>query len=271
MIQSKLIEVYTDLCGSKFCNFSQDFISTNFGTELTKLIETHSGQKLRLVFDKQEPDSILTLIQTAVAKSGLKAKFESLVYPTNFFRTTKDDLEKKVFTETILDWEQYRANFVITEVTTQSLDYLVVFKDFLVSSFAVCRDKSKPEFAKVNPKRKDQIINQFDANFGQRNQKTFCISSKTGKIVGFFSLFNVFKETQLANVAGMTSLEFGYKDSSKLPILCAAILNEFYINEFFASSKSLSFSNSKAPIAQKYKDLGFEVDLGRKCVVVKCH
>jgi hypothetical protein len=260
MNQQKFIQSYTDLCGSVFLTLESGLNLEQVKIAFESLhFETLSTAKLRILFDGYEPEDIQNLLET------LAPNYSVNTYSTNFFHATRSDLEKKVFVGTDLDWELYRQSFLITEVTAKSHDHIAVLKDFLITSFATCQDKSKTEFGKTNTERRKEILDNFENNFSNLSQKTFCVSSKTGKIVGFFSLYNVFEEVQLAGVAGLTTLDaFVFRDSPKLPILCAAIVNEFYTNEFFAFGKSLNFSNSKDVVAKKYSELGFETSNSRK-------
>jgi N-acetylglutamate synthase-like GNAT family acetyltransferase len=251
---------YQDLSGSTFITL--DNTDNLLGANLKNAVENAPGGSVKIVTDSTYPEKIYSQLKELFPKSQVSN------YDTNFFVVTKEELEKKVFASSLLDWEIYRNDFVVSKMLWSDISTEEVLLNLLVNSFAVNHNKQSQSFGLLNKKRETIISANLKKNFLNDNTQTFMVSDRLNNLVGCFSLNSVLgKECQLSNVAGISSFKNSY-NGKKLPILCACVLNEYYTNERYSGLEKLTFSNSKTSVASFYSQLGFSINKNRKGWIV---
>ena len=252
--------IFADLSGAVFVTIRDYsvFEDVNFAKDIVKWLK---NSKVRLLFDGLDTDIVIDKLNYL----SLNLKIEE--YTTSFFAVKRLDLEHKIWQDTELDWDNFRQDFLTIKVETNDQESVDILTNFLITSFGVDWNKNSLSYAQPKLNRQTQIQDQLQQNLKNNFMQSFLVINKSGQLVGCFSLTNVMGECQLSNVAGLSTFENTYQ-KPKLAILCSAIVNEFYTNEFYSGSDSLTFSNSKLPVATKYSNLGFESNVSRKGLII---
>ncbi len=252
-------QIYQDLSGGIFATITapKDIFNPDFVVQVRAFLAI---DKVRILSDYTNQQEIKDKINSTflIPNSTLQLN----PYSTNFFAVQMKDLEHNIFTSSELDWEKYRQEFAVIKIETNNSQMLSILSNFLTTSFAVDHNKKSLTFGQVKESRKQSILDNLSINIHNKFIQTFLILTRSGDVVGCFSLANVLDECQLSNVAGLCTLPNNYS-GKKLGVLCSAIVNEYYTNEFFSAAKSLTFSNSKETVANLYSNLGFEKNKNR--------
>jgi hypothetical protein len=253
---------FFDLAGSHFVTLPSGLNTTQ--TELflsSKENLWNSNQTSKLVFDNYEIDNIELIIDKIARDKKLHVEIKD--YNSNFFALTRKEAAQWL-TKNPFD------GFEIEQITKNNKPDIEIVKNLLISSFAVKISKNSDGQTIFEPKeeRENLILNNFDNVFDQAGLFTYLLKSETGQIVGSYSLYNVENEVQLSAVAGRTTLENGFKGKKLLP-LCQAMIWSFLNEPKFATLDSLTLSNSKAPVAQLYSDLGYSKNSNRKGLLIR--
>jgi hypothetical protein len=255
-------QIYQDLSGGIFATVTspEDIFNLDFVTQVKTFLAIDKVRILSDYYNSQEVETALNSLSKD--PSSIIQNLKIIPYSTNFFAVQRKDLEHNIFASSELDWENYRQDFVVLKVEKENQQMMTILSNFLTTSFAVDHNKKSPTFGQIKEQRKQSILSRLAENMNNKFMQTFLILTRSGELVGCFSLTNVLNECQLTGVTGLCTLPNNYS-GKKLGVLCGAIVNEYYTNEFFSAAESLTFSNSKKPVANLYSNLGFEKNKNR--------
>jgi hypothetical protein len=253
-------QFFTDLAGSNFLNIPADLTQQEILTFLNDS-KVFFGSSVKVIFDNYDSELISQALYSFADESDLNVSV--LPYNSNFFVFDRGECVSFLNGVSMADFEIIEANF-------GDKSNLEIIKNLLVNSFAV--KVNKDELGKTvfedRPLRAKEILDNFDSTFLQSGLKTFLVKTKTNEIVGCYSLIQIGGEVQLSGVAGRTTLPSSFQ-GKKLSILCKAIVTSFLNQKNFESADFLTLSNSKAPVAQMYSDLGIPKNVIRKGLLVQ--
>ncbi len=227
-------------------------------TEVQKELQKITEQRqtvFRVITNSDEQEKAIANFQNS------HENYEIAQRNTTFFRLRKTDLDNFIEankTTKITD------DFQFSKINNAEKDIL---ENYMFTSFGVkYSEKNGVKLFEPDQNRRQKISENLNVIQDSPNLKTYLVQHKNGQNVGVFSLLNIsdLGEIQLHSVAAKSDLDNQYTQGNKMSILMGQLADILQKKDF----KYLSFSCSRPPVAQMYRDLHFEVDENRKCFVL---
>ena len=221
------------------------------------------SQKYRLLVDN--------FIDTDIAE-WVVANFPKVAvqpYTTTFYRFLRETSQSFLTKFPVLDASLLATDFDCIRIDEKDLESKNIIQNLIENSFGVSFKATENGTKEIsaNESKIQKLQSKFDTLWNQPKNHKYLVKTKTGEIVGTFTLTKVEFEVQLSAVAGRSNLQNTFT-GKKLPILCAFVVQQFLQEKDFAKCDILTFSNSKEPVAQMYSSLGFEENPERCGVIL---